>query len=176
MKVVKEIKEIKQSMYLYSDIENEVVRQRIQNSLNWYIRKAVVNKRLYYIFSSISVILPLLATIMYSIDIEIFLKDNLQIYSALLACATTMTTSGLSLFRFRDYWKEYRQTAEKIKAELFHYHMGLDKYMDHNIQDLASAFETILVNSSKKQKEIIDSTSDINASIRTTSNKEKEEK
>jgi len=154
------MKEIKDSKYLYSNIKDDVLRQRIQNSINWYIHKSVFYKRFYYIFSTISILLPLGVTILHSTDSACFLENHLQICSAILASATTLTTSILTLFRFQDYWKEYRETAEKLKAELLQFHMGIGKYQDRNqdMMNLAVNVETIILNSKRKEKEIIETT------------------
>ena len=155
------MKEIEQSKYLYSGIEDDTLKHRIKNSLNWYIRKAVVYKRIYYMLSVVSILLPLIVTILHSTDSRHFLESNLQLYSAILAGGTTLITSLLSLFRFKDYWKEYRATAEKIKAELVHFHMGVEPYKEDRTTNLSIALENIISKSKLKEREIIENSTNM---------------
>lgn len=52
--------EIEDFEILYRDIPNEVIRERIRSTGEWYIRHAILYKRFFYILSIISIILPLI--------------------------------------------------------------------------------------------------------------------
>ena len=59
-------KEKEDFKYLYKGIENEVVRERIRASGEWYIEHAIKYKRKFYIFSIIGIVAPLLITVINS--------------------------------------------------------------------------------------------------------------
>ncbi len=150
------MREIQESTYLYDDLEDEKLKKRIKNSLNWFIKKAVVYKRCYYTFSSTSIITPLALTIMNSVESSTFMANNFKQYSAILATITTVATSLLALFRFKDQWQEYRETAEILKSELMKYQMKTGDYEQQDIQKLCDRVEAIIAQSNLDQMRIVD--------------------
>lgn len=148
--------EIKSSAYLYSNIKSEVLKQRLENILSWNIRKAILYKRYYYIFSCISIVAPLLVTILHSIDSSTFIKLYMQTYSAILATITTMSSSLLALFHFRDEWKDHRETVENIKALLMKYNMKFGEFKDGDEVALAEAVENIVAKHNVDELSLID--------------------
>ena len=51
---------------LYEGIQNDVVRERIRASGEWYIERATKYKRIFFILSAIGIIAPLLVTVIIS--------------------------------------------------------------------------------------------------------------
>lgn len=144
------MREIKESAYLYKDMDNYFMQQRICNSLNWYIRKAVIYKRGYYFFASLSIITPLVATFVHSIDSYAYA----DICNILLASLTTISSSLLALYRFKDRWKEYRETTEKLKSELIQYHMKCGIYKRADLKVLCQSIEALLREGNLEQLKI----------------------
>ena len=118
-----DMKEVAESKYLYADIKDEFLKKRIGTTLSWNIRKSVSNKRFYYVFSALSIIAPILVTILHSIDSEVFIAYHLQLYSVILTTVTTVSSSLMALFHFREQWKLHRKLVEQLKAELVNFHV-----------------------------------------------------
>lgn len=150
------MREVQESTYLYTDLENEKLQKRVGNSLNWFIKKAVIYKRCYYTFASTSIITPIVLTILNSVESSTFIANNFKQYSAVLATITTVASSLLALFRFKDQWQEYRQTAEIIKAELMKFQMKSGEYAKQDIKVLGDKIEAIIAQSNINQMKIID--------------------
>ncbi|MDO5291547.1 MAG: DUF4231 domain-containing protein [bacterium] len=150
------MREVQESVYLYEDLSDEKMKKRIMNSLNWFIKKAVVYKRCYYTFSSASIVTPLAMTIMNSVESSTFIANNFKQYSAVLATITTVASSLLALFRFKDQWQEYRTTAEVLKSELIKFQTKTGEYKDQDPQMLCDRIEAIIAQSHINQMKIID--------------------
>lgn len=154
------MREINESAYLYKNIEDETMKLRIKYSLNWFIKKAVVYKRCYYIFSSGSIITPLVLTILNSVESQTFMAYDFKQYGAVLATLATVSASFLALFRFKDHWQEYRETTEVIKAELVKYQLKSGDYKGKDISDLCDRIEAIIAESNADQRKLIETTPD----------------
>lgn len=154
------MREVEESTYLYADLKDEKLQKRVQNSLNWFIKKAVVYKRCYYTFASTSIITPITLTIMNSVESSTFIANNFKQYSAILATITTVASSLLALFRFKDQWQEYRQTAEVLKAELMKFQMKSGEYANQDMKVLCNKIESIIAQSNINQMKIVDSDDD----------------
>lgn len=149
------MREIKESAYLYEALEDNTMKMRAKNSLNWFIRRAVIHKRCYYAFATASIITPLTFTLLNSVDTQMFLANDFKQYSAVLGMLTTASTSLLALFRFKDRWQEYRETAEIIKAELVAYQMKSGDYETQDIAKLSERIEQIIAESNEDQRKIV---------------------
>lgn len=154
------MREIEESAYLYKDIENTVLKKRIMNSLNWAIKKAVIYKRCYYILACFSIISPLLVSILHSLDSNTFLKLNLQTYSVILSTITTISAALISLYHFKEQWKDYRQVAEQLKSELMKFHMRSGIYRDKDLKVLSESLEKIITVGQVAELKMIDSATD----------------
>lgn len=114
-KLFKKIFRCCESEEFFSQIEYgkdpvEICRLRTKGCLEWYMRKAIFYKYLFYILSLVNLSLPLLsATIMAVTD-----KKDIGIT---LASITSLSASLLALFNARDRWTNYRTAAENIKKQ-----------------------------------------------------------
>lgn len=154
------MREIEESAYLYQDIENVVLKNRIMYSLNWVIKKAVIYKRCYYTLTCFNIITPLLVSIFHSLDSNTFFRMNMQTYSVILSTITTISAALLSLYHFKDQWKDYRQVAEQLKSELIKFHMGSGIYKNKDLKVLSESLEKIITTGQVAELKIIDSTTD----------------
>ena len=110
-----------QSLFSEDKYPEEICRLRTEYSMEWYIRKAVFNKWLYYTFSFLGILCPLINVILASCEADM----NLAI--VILASLTSMATSLLALTNARQKWENYRSAAEFLKREytLFQARIGL---------------------------------------------------
>lgn len=103
---------------LYECIENNELKQRVKVSLEWYIEKAAKYRRYFYTLSFISILMPLLITVLNNVCVDSFERCYIQNAITICSVFTTLATSILALFKFQEKWILYRSTAEEIKKEL----------------------------------------------------------
>ncbi|SFC97304.1 DUF4231 domain-containing protein [Clostridium uliginosum] len=148
-------KELK-SIHIYvNNINDRIIRARIEHLLDWYIRKSTFYKNLFY---GISVLLILINA---SIPIlnEFLLQnsssstarlDNSQYITigvSILSSIATILTSFMTLFTMKDTWFRYRKHVELIKKECMLYNCKSGVYGGENINCiLAERIEEIIGN------------------------------
>lgn len=125
---------------LYQNIPNEVLKARIKSSGNWYIERAIRFKRLFEILGLISIILPLIISILNNFE-----KTNLAV--SICALLTALVTSLLTFTKCREKWTLYRTTIEQIKRELTLY--WVDELNDEKLKELAIKIEDIMAQEHK---------------------------
>ena len=110
-----------QSLFSVDKAPEEICRLRTEYSMEWYIRKSVFNKRLYYTFSFLGILCPLINVVLASCEADM----NMAI--VILASLTSLATSLLALTNARQKWENYRSAAEFLKREytLFQARVGL---------------------------------------------------
>lgn len=120
---------------LYKGIQNEVLKARIRSAGNWYIERAIKCKAVFYILEIISIVLPLLISVLNSCE-----KSNTVV--TICALSTALVTSLLTFSKCREKWTLYRTTIEQIKRELTLY--WVDEPDDEKLKDLAIRIEGIM--------------------------------
>jgi len=120
---------------LYKAIPNEVLKARIRSAGNWYIERAIICKTWFYILEFISIVLPLLISVLNSCG-----KNNMAV--TICALSTALVTSLLTFSKCREKWTLYRTTIEQIKRELTLY--WVDEPDDEKLKDLAIRIEGIM--------------------------------
>ena len=150
------MKEIEDSKYLYNDIEDPFLKQRMMTLLNWNIRKATIYKRSYYTFSILSMISPIAITILNSMDGMAILKDNVRIISVLLTTVATISSALTVLYRYKEKWKEHRKLVEKLKAEIVKMHIKNQK-QDEELKILSRNIEELVLESNTQIMKLVDS-------------------
>ena len=101
---------------LYKNIENEVIRERIRSSGQWYIERAIRYKRYFYSLSIISIILPLIIS---SVNIlGASWENEVRIVTTIASAIVSMVTGLLTFTKCGEKWTLYRSTIEMIKSEL----------------------------------------------------------
>ncbi len=108
---MKEWKNVQQKLFSENKKPEEICRLRTEYTMEWYIGKAVFNKRLYYILSFVGILCPLINAIAASCTTEI----NMVI--VVLSSFTSLATSLLALTNARRKWENYRSAAEFLKRE-----------------------------------------------------------
>ena len=116
---MKEWKEV-QVLFEENKSPEEICGIRTKYAMAWYIRKANKNKRLYYWFSFIGMICPLINVV------SAACWDN-NIIIVVLSSITSLAASLLALTNARVKWENYRSAAEFLKREytLFQGRVGL---------------------------------------------------
>jgi len=96
--------------------EEEYIKERLEDQIKWYSKKATKNKSFNNWFKSF--IIALSATIPFIVGIEF---DETLRNIVLSAIGVTITIlSGLSgLLKFQEKWTEYRTTSETLKHEKY---------------------------------------------------------
>lgn len=115
-------------------LEEFYLKKRFEQSVKWYIRKAVKYKRIYFLFMIISIVLPAVATVL----INIPLLDNnwAKPIITILTVLTSTTTTLLSLFRAKDKWIHFRYMAETLQSEYSLYIEGAKDYADDETKNV----------------------------------------
>lgn len=120
---MKEWKDI-QVIFSENKTPEEICRLRTKYTMEWYIRKATLNKRIYYGLSIIGVLCPLVNVVLASCESEC----NVGIIIA--SSVTSLAASLLAITNARLKWENYRTAAEFLKREytLFQAHAGVYRY------------------------------------------------
>jgi hypothetical protein len=108
-------------------IENEALKERIEHILDWYIRKAVFCKNLFYEISVVLVLINASIPIINQIGF-----DNKDITVSIISSIATILTSFMTLFTMKDTWFRYRKYVELIKTECMLYNCKCDNYSEEN--------------------------------------------
>ena len=113
-------KEKEDFKYLYKGIENEVVRERIRASGEWYIEHAIKYKRKFYIFSIIGIVAPLLITVINSKGgaTEGTCFFNIRVVTAICSVLASFSSTFLAISKCKEKWTIYRNAVEQIKNAL----------------------------------------------------------
>ena len=149
-KIAKE--EIDKNRFLVDTIKDDNIKNRFKTSLEWFIEKSVKAKYWFFVFSVITIITPVISSIILDLqDCDCIIKISVSILSAL----TSISASFLNLFSCRNNWILYRNQAEKIKHILAIHINNPDYTEEKMLNDLESstAFtdETFIKNTEKKQ-------------------------
>lgn len=136
--------EKKEFKELYEKIDDEVLKNRIKTSGEWYIDHAVKYRRYFKILSYISIITPLLLTAITTLGGMSGRMDDFQVKAAMvvLSLLTSLSTSLLSFTRSLDKWTLYRRTIESMKRELALYWKGKTK--EDDLRVLVEKLEKIM--------------------------------
>lgn len=112
------MKEQESSRYLYENIEDEFVRKHIEATIIKSIKASVIYKRCYYVFSSLSILTPILVTIFQTLDSQVFTHNDLRVYTMFLMTIAMISSSVIAIFSFKEQWKIHHKFVEKLKTEL----------------------------------------------------------
>ena len=117
-------KESKNETFLIMNFCNRVCQEYIdspfwpeylQDRALWYIQAAQRNKRLYHTFTILATTLPLIVTLITSID---GLNNWRKWTSAILSIVVAICSFLVGHFRHLEHWTNYRSTIESILREM----------------------------------------------------------
>jgi hypothetical protein len=94
--------------------EQEYLKTRIDDQINWYSKKATTNKNLHHWTKALVIIFSAIIPLIAGIEFDATKKNiTLGLFGTLIAIL-----SGLSgLLKFQEKWSEYRTTSETLKHE-----------------------------------------------------------
>lgn len=99
------------------------LKERYNDQIDWYARKATTNKRLYTCFQWSVIVLSAGIPVMVA-----SIPDNLQIITIITSIILAVGTAGLKTFKFQENWINYRTISETLKKEKYFYDANLDDY------------------------------------------------
>ncbi len=95
--------------------EEEYIKNRIDNQIDWYGRKSAINKK-YYLWSNAMIII-FAALIPFIANFEDPGMVQIKHIIAAFGVFTAIFTGISALYKFQEKWTTYRITAETIKRE-----------------------------------------------------------
>lgn len=101
---------------LYKNIENEVIRERIRTTGQWYIEHAIRYKYYFYTLSIVGIVLPLLISSVNVLGCDY--KNLIRIVTTIASAIVSLSTGILTFMKCGEKWTLYRSTIEMMKREL----------------------------------------------------------
>lgn len=104
--------------------EKEYINNRLVDQITWHSKKALLNKILFHVFNTISIIVTM------SIPI-ISLMSGVNTWSiviAILGAVSSLSIGIISLFGFHNLWINYRTTSENLKHHQYLYETNTHPY------------------------------------------------
>jgi hypothetical protein len=113
--------------------EEEYLKNRLDDQINWYDRKSSQNqktyKRLQFVLIISAASVPFISGY---VDNLSYLQYLLGGIGVLIAAVTGL----LSLYKFQEIWTTYRTTCESLRREKFLYLTRTDPYIEKNAFNL----------------------------------------
>lgn len=128
---------------ILSMIDEKALRYKLSNLLTWYIDKAKSNKNKYVMLSSIAILANICIP-----TLNIVLTSNIKIINSILAAITALCLSINSFMCFRENWRKYRSSAEKIKQIVVDYLIqveDLDKHKGDESYTYSSSLKASMI-------------------------------
>lgn len=120
-------------------IQDEIIKKRVHQVLEWNIKKATNNKRIFYCLSILILVL----------NASIPIINQLNGYAAIVTAVSsivTVITGVVTLINFKDIWYRYRLTTENIKRECIMLSCKYGEYKDEDRENkFIRNFEKILL-------------------------------
>ena len=142
---------------MYEGIQNDVVRERIKASGEWYIERATKYKRIFFILSAIGIIAPLLVTVIISAGLNhTDGGSDMAVRIVIAACSALASFSStfMVVLKCKEKWTNYRNTVEQIKSELVYY--SIDEETDcERLKKLVDRTEKIMREEHGRWNEIL---------------------
>lgn len=117
---------------MYNDgkciFQNEYIAKRFFQSVIWYTKRAQLNKMLFVVFSTITIVLPILSTTLLTIS------EKLTVVSTIFSAITAIFTAMLTLFKFQYNWLQFRTTSDELQTELSFLISEEGKYSQQDIK------------------------------------------
>ena len=130
--------------------EDEYLKTRVIDQINWYDKSSAKNKRWFLSFKVLEIILAALIPFL-SAYIESS-ESPLKMIVGILGIIVAVIAGLITLIKFQENWIEYRTVAESLKLEkfLFLAQAGPYKNVDNAFSFFVERFESLISNSTKK--------------------------
>lgn len=90
----------------------EYIKERLEQYIGWYDRKAVSTKAKYLRMRAVSVVGGSLVPVLVNIDIQ-----YMRFATTLISLTVVILVSLESVFHYREQWKNYRSTEQYLSRE-----------------------------------------------------------
>jgi len=114
------------------------LKERYQNQIDWYEKKATSNQSRYSKLQWILIILSALTPVLIAIDFSLTEYSFLKWIAVITAVIVSISAGTLRIFKYHDNWITYRTTCETLKKEIHLYKAGIGDYA--NAKDKESVF------------------------------------
>ena len=113
-------------------------KERYQDQIDWYDRKASSNQSRYSKLQWILIIFSALTPVLIAIDFGLEEYSFLKWTAVITAVIVSISAGVLRIFKYHDNWITYRTTSETLKKEIYLYQAGIGDYA--NAKDKESVF------------------------------------
>ncbi|MDM8265618.1 DUF4231 domain-containing protein [Limosilactobacillus pontis] len=112
--------------------ENEYLKRRLNDQLNWYDKKSTTQKRCYYW----SKFITLVCTASIPVISVVFRQQSFTVViTATIAAIATVTEGILTLTKWHEKWIAYRSNAEALKHEKYSFLTSSGAYANLSEQE-----------------------------------------
>lgn len=123
---------------LINSITNEGIRMQVGHQILTYANRASRYKKVYYILTFSSVILPALVVALNSFSEH--QNSPLHIAITIISSISSIVAGILGITNVKELWISYRKGCEAAKNEIFIYVNGIGKYNTNDISARDSLF------------------------------------
>lgn len=103
--------------------QEKVSLARLKDQITWYDNKSGLNKKCFYSFKVVEVVLAALLPLLSGLNVP-------SIYFGIMGIAIVIIEGILNLFNFHQNWMTYRSTCEYLKHEKYLYEAKSGPYKD----------------------------------------------
>lgn len=166
----------------------DYIKNRYEDQMNWYDRKASQNQKEYKKWTRIVIILSALTPIVAALDAKSIalaiasenssdlLAQIIKIILITISAIVAIGTTTLKTFRYHELWISYRETCERLRSEKYLFDARLGIYSQPRINLRAAFVEQIeaalmkehsgWVSASKSApSDLTQTTDDVNANV-----------
>lgn len=127
--------------------EPNYIKNRVENQINWYSKKATENKKRYHFSQIVIIIAAALIPIINVIDLATM---EIRLFSSILGTIVIAITGIIQLKKYHENWIMYRSTEEALKKEKYTYENDAGAYSGLNDDErhrlLVEKIESIISN------------------------------
>lgn len=116
-------------------LDNEKSQKVIQQTLRYYVKRALFYKGLYFTLSLVAVAFNAAIPVINQLS-----WDGSSLTVTIISSITTIITSALALLGVKDVWFRYRSYAENLKSECNKYNSRVPPYNSSDITAINHLF------------------------------------
>ncbi len=137
------------------------LKERYQDQVGWYDRKAATNQTLYRRLQWSVIILSATTPVLIEIDTDLLPSELFGRLALLTSLSVAILTSALKTFKYQENWINYRTTCETLRKESYFYEAELGEYRDSEskeslfvdrVENLISRENTMWVSTQKLER------------------------
>ncbi|QZY56943.1 DUF4231 domain-containing protein [Crassaminicella profunda] len=113
--------------HLTKSIDNEIIRNRVENLLNCYIKKATYYKYAYYTLSIVIIVINAGIPIVHHLH-----WGKSILFVSISSAVASVIASIITLLNIKDIWFRYRSNVKILKKECMLFNCECGNYDDKN--------------------------------------------